>query len=305
MSIFIIVTLSLICILCISLLVMQRKQLRQMLDVLVAAKNGENKKIFIKDNGVVSKISFEINELIYSHNQELSRQKRLEQANKELLTSLSHDVRTPLTSLLGYLDALESGIVDGGEKEEYIKIARKKAYDLKRLVDTLFDWFKIDSKELKLVMQDTDICELTKEIVIDWLPTLEQKEIIPEIEIPDEEWIVELDPSAYKRMVSNLIQNVVEHSSCSHLEIAAKQNDGINGIISIIVKDNGIGIAKDKLPQVFERLYKGDTSRSRQSSGLGLSIVKELAKIHGGRVTVQSNIGEYTEFTIELPMFKR
>lgn len=302
MSIFIIVTLSLICILCIFLFVMQRKQLRQMLDVLVAAKNGENKKIFIKDNGVVSKISFEINELIYSHNQELSRQKRLEQANKELLTSLSHDVRTPLTSLLGYLDALESDIVDDGEKEEYIKIARKKAYDLKRLIDTLFDWFKIDSKELKLIMQDTDICELTKEIVIDWLPTLEQKEITPEIEIPDEEWILELDTSAYKRMVSNLIQNAVEHSSCSHLKVAAKQN---NGIISIIVKDNGIGIGKDKLPQVFERLYKGDTSRSRQGSGLGLSIVKELAKIHGGRVTAQSNIGEYTEFTIELPMFKR
>ena len=302
MSIFIIVTLSLICILCIFLFVMQRKQLRQILDVLVAAKNGENKKIFIKDNGVVSKISFEINELIYSHNQELSRQKRLEQANKELLTSLSHDVRTPLTSLLGYLDALESGIVDDGEKEEYIKIARKKAYDLKRLIDTLFDWFKIDSKELKLIMQDTDICELTKEIVIDWLPTLEQKEITPEIEIPDEEWIIELDLSAYKRMVSNLIQNAVEHSSCSHLKVAAKQN---NGIISIIVKDNGIGIGKDKLPQVFERLYKGDTSRSRQSSGLGLSIVKELAKMHGGRVTAQSNIGEYTEFTIELPMFKR
>ncbi|WP_313232687.1 sensor histidine kinase [Tissierella praeacuta] len=302
MSIFIIVTLSLICILCIFLFVMQRKQLRQMLDVLVAAKNGENKKIFIKDNGVVSKISFEINELIYSHNQELSRQKRLEQANKELLTSLSHDVRTPLTSLLGYLDALEIDIVDDGEKEEYIKIARKKAYDLKRLIDTLFDWFKIDSKELKLIMQDTDICGLTKEIVIDWLPTLEQKEITPEIEIPDEEWILELDTSAYKRMVSNLIQNAVEHSSCSHLKVAAKQN---NGIISIIVKDNGIGIGKDKLPQVFERLYKGDTSRSRQSSGLGLSIVKELAKMHGGRVTAQSNIGEYTEFTIELPMFKR
>ena len=302
MSIFIIVTLSLICILCIFLFVMQRKQLRQILDVLVAAKNGENKKIFIKDNGVVSKISFEINELIYSHNQELSRQKRLEQANKELLTSLSHDVRTPLTSLLGYLDALEIDIVDDGEKEEYIKIARKKAYDLKRLIDTLFDWFKIDSKELKLIMQDTDICELTKEIVIDWLPTLEQKEITPEIEIPDEEWIIELDLSAYKRMVSNLIQNAVEHSSCSHLKVAAKQN---NGIISIIVKDNGIGIGKDKLPQVFERLYKGDTSRSRQSSGLGLSIVKELAKMHGGRVTAQSNIGEYTEFTIELPMFKR
>ncbi|MCR2043448.1 sensor histidine kinase [Anaerosalibacter massiliensis] len=302
MSIFIIVILGLICALLVFLFVRQRKQLEQMLEILMENKNGDNRKVFVKGNGVVSEIGFEINDLISTYNKELSQQKKLEQVNKELLTSLSHDVRTPLTSLLGYLDALESGIVDGAEKEEYIKIARKKAYDLKRLVDTLFDWFKIDSKEMKLSMQDTDICELTKEIVIDWLPTLEQKEIIPKIEIPDEEWMVELDIDAYKRIVSNLIQNAVEHSGCSHLKIAVKQD---NDMISIIIKDNGIGIAKDKLPHIFERLYKGDRARSKYSSGLGLCIVKELMEMQGGRVAVQSNVGEYTEFIIELPIFKR
>lgn len=302
MSIFIIVILGLICALLVFLFVRQRKQLEQMFNILMENKNGDNRKVFVKGNGVVSEIGFEINDLISTYNKELSQQKKLEQVNKELLTSLSHDVRTPLTSLLGYLDALESGIVDGAEKEEYIKIARKKAYDLKRLVDTLFDWFKIDSKEMKLSMQDTDICELTKEIVIDWLPTLEQKEIIPKIEIPDEEWMVELDIDAYKRIVSNLIQNAVEHSGCSHLKIAVKQD---NDMISIIIKDNGIGIAKDKLPHIFERLYKGDRARSKYSSGLGLCIVKELMEMQGGRVAVQSNVGEYTEFIIELPIFKR
>lgn len=302
MSIFIIVILGLICALFIFLFVRQRKQLEQMLEILIKNKNGDNRKVFVKDNGVVSEIGFEINDLISTYNKELSQQKKLEQVNKELITSLSHDVRTPLTSLLGYLDALESGIVDGAEKEEYIKIARKKAYDLKRLVDTLFDWFKIDSKEMKLSMQNTDICELTKEIVIDWLPTLEQKEIILKIEIPDEEWMVELDIDAYKRILSNLIQNAVEHSGCSHLKIAVEQD---NDMISIIIKDNGIGIAKDKLPHIFERLYKGDRARSKYSSGLGLCIVKELMEMQGGRVAVQSNVGEYTEFIIELPIFKR
>ena len=302
MSIFIIVILGLICALFIFLFVRQRKQLEQMLEILIKNKNGDNRKVFVKDNGVVSEIGFEINDLISTYNKELSQQKKLEQVNKELITSLSHDVRTPLTSLLGYLDALESGIVDGAEKEEYIKIARKKAYNLKRLVDTLFDWFKIDSKEMKLSMQNTDICELTKEIVIDWLPTLEQKEIILKIEIPDEEWMVELDIDAYKRILSNLIQNAVEHSGCSHLKIAVEQD---NDMISIIIKDNGIGIAKDKLPHIFERLYKGDRARSKYSSGLGLCIVKELMEMQGGRVAVQSNVGEYTEFIIELPIFKR
>ncbi len=302
MSIVIIVVLALACAWCIFLLFRQRKQLTQMLEVLLAVKDGENKKIFMKDSSIISEIGFEINDLIAIYNEKLSYQKKLEQANKELLTSLSHDVRTPLTSLLGYLDALESGIVGGAEKEEYIKIARKKAYDLKGLVDTLFDLFKIDSKEMKLSIQSADICELTKEIIIGWLPTLEQKQITPEIEIPDEEWIVELDLAAYERMVSNLIQNAIEHSGCSHLKIAVKQNDDA---ISITVKDNGIGIAKDKLPHIFERMYKGDTARSRRSSGLGLCIVKELGEMQGGMVTVHSNIGEYTEFNIQFPMFKR
>ncbi len=297
---FIIVALGLIYAL--FLLVRQKKQLRQMLDVLIAAKNGENRKVFIKDNDLVSQIGFEINDLISTYNKELSRQKKLEQANKELLTSLSHDVRTPLTSLLGYLDALESRIVDGVEKEEYIKIARKKAYDLKGLVDTLFDWFKIDSQEMKLSMEPKDICELTKEIIIDWLPVLEQKGITPKIHIPDEEWIVELDPIAYKRMVSNLIQNVVEHSDCSCLKVLVKQDEDM---VSITIKDNGIGIAGDKLPFIFERLYKGDRARSKHSSGLGLCLVKELTQMQGGRVTVQSEEGEGTEFIIELPIFKR
>ena len=302
MSIFIIVIIGLICTLFIFLFVRQRKQLEQMLNILMYNKNRDNRKVFVKGNGVVSEIGFEINDLISTYNKELSRQKKLEQVNKELLTSLSHDVRTPLTSLLGYLDAIENGIVDGVEKEEYIKISRKKAYDLKRLVDTLFDWFKIDSKEMKLSMQNTDICELTKEIVIDWLPTLEQKEIIPKIEIPDEEWMVELDLDAYKRIVSNLIENAVKHSGCSYLKMAVKRDDDM---ISIIIKDNGIGIAKDKLLHIFERLYKGDRARSKHSSGLGLCIVKELMEMQGGRVAVQSNVGEYTEFIIELPIFKR
>lgn len=299
---FIIVILVLVCGLLIFLFVKQRKQLRQILDALAAAKRGDNKKVFMKGNGAVSKLGYEVNALIYSHNKELSRLKKLEKANKELLTSFSHDVRTPLTSLLGYLDALESGIVQGDEREEYTKIARKKAYDLKGLVDTLFDWFKIDSKEMQLSMQNTDICERTKEIVIDWLPTLEQKEITPKIEIPDEEWIVALDVVAYERMVSNLIQNAVEHSGCSCLEVAINQ---YSDTISITVKDNGIGIAKNKQPHIFERLYKVDKARSKCSSGLGLYIVKELAQMQGGQVLVQSQVDEYTQFTIELPLVKR
>ena len=303
MKIFFIVILSLFCIIIMFRLAVQRKRLDQILDSLRSANNDrENKKIYVKESGIVSKVALEINELINKQNDEFLRHKKLEQANKELLTSLSHDVRTPIASLLGYLDALESDMVSGEEKDEYIRIARKKAYDLKRLVDSLFDWFKIDSNELKLSKEKTDICELTKEIVIDWLPVLEQNGIIPIIEIPDEEWFAELDISAYKRILSNLIQNSIEHSNCQNIYISVKQG---NGLLNAIIKDDGQGISKEKLPHIFERLYKGDTSRSRQSSGLGLSIVKELAKMHGGSIIVKSSTGEYTEFNIELPIYKR
>lgn len=288
-----------LCILLLIYIYFMRKQLKHLLLVLKSVKNGSSQKAFAKNNGLTSEIAYEVNDILKVYQTEISSLKKVEQANKEILTSLSHDVRTPLTSLLGYLDALKDGIVEGTEKEEYIKVSRKKAYDLKGLVDTLFDWFKIDSNEMKLSRKNVDINEITREILIDWLPVFEQNSIIPESHISDEEYIVMLDSSSYKRIISNIIQNAVDHSFCTALSITSKKT---NNSVSIIIKDNGKGIPSNKLPHIFDRLYKCDSARTRRSSGLGLCISKELTEMHRGTIEAKSILGEYTSFIITLPL---
>lgn len=299
MSLWIIALLLVILLAFLWYIIFLRKRLKDLLLVLKDIKDGDNRKVFTSEKGIVSEIGFEINTLVSEYREELTKQKRLEQANKELVTSLSHDVRTPLTSLLGYLDALESGIVEGEEKEQYIKTAYKKAYDLKKLVDTLFDWFKIDSKEMQLVMEKTDINELTREILIDWIPVFTKKVILPKAEIPEDEYIVKVDKSAYTRIVSNIIQNAVEHGGASCIGIIVLRE---NNMVKIIISNNGVEINKDKLPHIFDRLYKGDSARGGHGSGLGLFIAKELTKLQGGDISVESKKGENTSFIITLPI---
>lgn len=302
MSLWIIALLAIILLAFLWYIIFLRKRLKDLLLVLKDIKNGDNRKVFTQEKGIVSEIGFEINTLVSEYREELTKQKRLEQANKELVTSLSHDVRTPLTSLLGYLDALESGVVEGEEKEQYIKTAHKKAYDLKKLVDTLFDWFKIDSKEMQLVMEKIDINELTREILIDWIPVFTEKGIEPKAEIPEDEYIVKVDKSAYTRIVSNIIQNAVEHGDASCIGIIVESE---NNMVKIIISNNGVEIDKGKLPHIFDRLYKGDSARGRHGSGLGLFIAKELTKLQGGNIFVESKKGENTSFIITLPIIYR
>lgn len=293
----IIVSLVSVCIVLLYVIARQRKILKELLMTLQGLQRGEKRKVFVKSNGIVSQIALEVNEILATQGKETRLRKKREQSSKELLTSLSHDVRTPLTSLLGYLDALETGFVRGEEKQHYIKIARKKAYDLKGFVDTLFDWFKIDSGEMQMTMKPMDVCELTKEIIIEWLPVFEENTINPVISIPDKESIVFIDQVAYRRAVANVIQNAVEHSGCHQLKIDIRS---LVDRTHIIITDDGVGIPKDQIPHVFSRMYKIDRARSRPSSGLGLCIAKELCEKQGGSIEVKSTVNKYTTFTISL-----
>lgn len=214
------------------------------------------------------------------------------------MTSLSHDVKTPLASLVGYLEAIESGIVSGEEKEEYLHVAFDKSQHLKHFVESLFEWVKLDAGEQLFHFEYSDLNELSRNIMADWVPVLENSGFEYEIEIPETECSIRIDPNAYTRILNNLLQNVIVHSKGNQmiLSISAKENYAI-----ITVKDNGIGILPVDLPHIFERMYQADHSRSAIGNGLGLSIVKELVSAHKGKITVTSTPSFGTEFTITLP----
>ena len=277
-----------------------KAQINGMLDALEDIKAGNgNRRILSATDEFTASIAYEVNDIVSSYEKELSSFRQAEEVNKRLMTSLSHDVRTPLTTLIGYLDAAHKGIVTGKDKDEYVEIARRKAHDLKEYIDVLFDWFKLNSDEFVLLIDPVEAVELTRNILIDWIPIFEDKQIDYSIDIPEQPFRVRLDPDAYMRVLNNLIQNVIVHSHADKINISLSNQDGN---MKIVVADNGVGIEKDDLKHIFERLYKCDKGRSEKGSGLGLSIVHQLVEKMNGTITAESTPGNGTMFALYFPL---
>ena len=286
----------------ISYLVIRRvkKQIAEITDALADVKNGNgNRRILSATNELVAPLAYEINEIIVSYEKRLSAIRQTEETNRQLMTSLSHDVRTPLTTLIGYLDAAHKGIVTVKDKDDYIETARRKAHDLKEYIDVLFDWFKLNSNECVMDINTIEAAELTRNILIDWIPIFEDKQIDYNIDIPEQPFHVKLDMDGYMRILNNLIQNVISHSHADKIEIIlSKQEKNMQ----IRLSDNGIGIEKEDLKHIFERLYKCDKGRSEKGSGLGLSITHQLVEKMNGTITAKSVHGKGTEFILLFPL---
>ncbi len=257
-----------------------------------------NRRILTRESDMTKQICYDINEIAMNGQLQLIQQKQSEQAYKRLMTSLSHDVKTPLSSLVGYLDAVEHNIVSGEEKVEYIHVAYEKAQNLKHFVEVLFEWVKLDSKEQVFHFENCDINELTRSIVADWVPILENNHFEYEIDIPETEYITRIDPNAYTRILNNLLQNAVSHSEGNKVVLQIMEDD-IQA--RLMISDNGKGILSEDIPHIFERMYQAEQSRSAQGNGLGLSITKELVTAHQGTIIADSVPGSGATFTIIFP----
>lgn len=280
-----------------------KKQIAEMADALNDVKNGNgNRRILSAANELTAPIAYEINEIVVSYENRLSVVRQAEETNRQLMTSLSHDVRTPLTTLLGYLDAAHKGIVAGKEREDYIETARRKAHELKEYIDVLFDWFKLNSNEFALEPESVEAAELTRNILIDWIPVFEDRQLDYSIDISEQPVRVRLDTDGYMRILNNIIQNVIAHSHADRIEISLSKQ---GGNMKLLLADNGVGIEKEDLKHIFERLYKCDKGRSEKGSGLGLSIVHQLAEKMGGSITAESQPGKGTAFTLIFPLDDR
>ena len=282
-----------------------RKQIAAMVDALADVKGGNgNRRILAEPHELTAPLVYVLNDIVVSYENRLAAYHQTEETNKQLMTSLSHDVRTPLTTLIGYLDAAHKGIVAGEERDDCVETARHKAYDLKEYIDVLFDWFKLNSDEFAMEINTVEIVELTRNILIDWIPIFEDKQIEYAIDIPEKPFRVELDPDGYRRILNNLVQNVVSHSQADRIEISVsgQDEDKSGNYIVIRLADNGLGIEKEDLKHIFERLYKCDKGRSEKGSGLGLSIVRQLVEKMNGTITAESTPGQGTAFTITFPL---
>ena len=276
-----------------------RGQLSLIKDALMDIKSGNlNRRVLVRESDMTKQICYDINEIAMSSQSRLIQQKQSEQAYKRLMTSLSHDVKTPLASLVGYLEAVESKMVTGAEQEEYIRVAAEKAHHLKEFVTVLFEWVKLDAGVQNFNFELCDLNELSRNIMADWVPLLESHDLTYEIEIPETEYMTRVDSTAYTRILNNLLQNILTHSVASQVSLTVTETEQQ---AKIVVADNGKGISISDLPHIFERMYQCDHSRAAKGNGLGLSIAKELVSVHKGTITAASIPGAGTTFTIMLP----
>lgn len=257
------------------------------------------RRILARPGEPAAALVYEINDIVQNYEGRLAALQTAQEANRQLMTSLSHDVRTPLTTLIGALDAAHRGLLTGQAREESLDAARRKAHELKDYVDALFDWFKLNSGEFALQPRPVEAVELTRNFLADWVPLWEEQGMDYHLQIPEGPFRVALDPDAYRRILNNLLQNALTHSraQCTSVTLTAR-----DGALEVQVADDGVGIPAEALPHIFERLYKGDASRGSRGSGLGLSIARQLALRMGGSLTAASTPGKGAVFTLQFPL---
>ena len=276
----------------------QIKKINQVLDEIIEGKT--DRRILIRKYSLLSDTCYKLNQIMMDNKERIIQTRRQEHRNEKLMTSLSHDIRTPLTSIIGHLDAVHYQYIHGEMNAESVRQAREKAYVLKDYLDDLFQWFKLNSKEEKAEMEPLDIVEETRAVFANWVAAFEGNGISYDfVSDMDEIWI-SMDRVFYERIVNNLLKNAMEHSGASKIWIKIEQT-GITAAVKIC--DNGVGIPEKAIPFVFDRLYKADDARSSKGSGLGLAIVRELVLMQGGKIFVEPR-KKGSCFVMEFPILE-
>jgi two-component system, OmpR family, sensor histidine kinase BaeS len=225
----------------------------------------------------------------------------LKKERSEFLASISHELRTPLTYVKGYADIAQREGISEEERNKYLQIICEEAEHISGLVKDLFDLAKIDQHTFVIEKERINLCEFTNKIVKKVHPAFKKKGIQLNHFCPNG-LFANIDRPRFEQVVINLLDNSLKYSNMnSRVTLEVEQNQTKNKIVLSVI-DEGIGIPKEEIPFIYNRLYRVEKSRSRESggSGLGLSIVKEIVEAHGGHINIDSELGKGTKVTIEL-----
>ena len=248
-------------------------------------------------------ISNTINFLIDKLKNSREENSRLEQSKTRMLIDLSHDIKTPITTIRGFSAALYEGLVEDEEKKQkYYKTIHNKAERVGELVDDLFEFVKMDSTQYILKIENVDICEFLRQIVVAYFDEIEDKKFDLIVKIPEEVVELKIDSRLFRRAVTNLIENSLKYNpERTTLRIELKN---YKRYIMIYVADNGVGIPISIRSKVFEAFIRGDTSRgSDGGSGLGLAIANKIISNHGGEISLDP-IKEEEKTIFAIRMYK-
>ena len=252
-----------------------------------------SQRVHVRDKG-------EVGELAQSFNSMADDLERAEQLRRNMVADAAHELRTPLSNIRGYLEAIRDGIMK--PDADTIRSLDEEASSLSRLVDDLQELSLADAGKLKLICRKEDISKLINEAVAALQPQAAAKGLMLAVELPEKLPLVDIDSHRIKQVLRNLLENAVAHTSRGgSITVEAGQQ---GNQIKVSVVDTGEGIPAKDLPNIFERFYRVDKSRARATggSGLGLTIAKRLVEAHGGRIEARSKPKKGSRFTFTLPL---
>ncbi|MGE6609657.1 ATP-binding protein [Peribacillus sp. NPDC076916] len=221
----------------------------------------------------------------------------LKKERNEFLASISHELRTPLTYIKGYADVARRKDLNDSERSRYLEIIHDESERLNRLLDELFNMARMDLNTFTISKETVQLSSFLRNIHEKVLPAFTNERIQLNLECKDDLFI-DIDPSRFEQVILNLLDNALKYSN-EYTVTTIKATECL-GRISISIIDQGVGIPPEDIPHIFDRLYRVEKSRARDTGGfgLGLSIVKQLVEIQGGTISVKSNLKQGTCFTI-------
>jgi signal transduction histidine kinase len=230
--------------------------------------------------------------------------KRANQARSDLLAVVSHDLRTPLTAIIGYADLLAMGIPEAlpPASQQHVERIRKSAQHLLYLMNELLTFTRLDAGREMLHLSEVDVREVLREVATFVEPTASSRGLAIEMEVPEQPLRLRTDPDKMRQVLLNLAGNAVKYTTQGGVGVrltAAANADAV----TVQVRDSGVGIAPEDLPNIYDPFWQADLSRRTKDggTGLGLSIVRRLVDLLGGTVRVESTLGQGTIFTLTVP----
>ena len=263
----------------------------------IIEKDSDEQITVFTENKDLMELAAQINALLEKYLKTKADYRRSEITSKKMLSNISHDIKTPMTVILGYLEIMQLSETPSGEM---LKKVERKAQSVMELINQFFTLSKIESGDMDIELSRVDICEICRESVLDFYELLSNKKFYVKVDMPETPIYIQGNKEALQRILFNLISNVIRYGADGKYLGISLQDDDRN--VYVDVTDKGKGIDKAFADSIFDRLFTMEDSRNRniQGNGLGLTIAQNLAQRLGGTITLESIPHEKTTFTVRL-----
>ncbi len=259
------------------------------------------------NNDEISQLCQDFEEMRIRLKETTEEKVQYDKESKELISNISHDLKTPITAIKGYVEGILDGVASSPEKlEKYIRTIYNKANDMDRLIDELTFYSKIDTNKIPYTFSKINVSNYFRDCIEEVGLELDSNNIeLGYFNYVDEDVVVIADAEQMKRVVNNIISNSVKYLDKKRGILNIRIKD-VGDFIQVEIEDNGRGIAAKDLPNIFDRFYRTDSSRnsSKGGSGIGLSIVRKIIEDHGGRIWATSKEGIGTEIHFVLRKYQ-